>query len=74
MEEKKFLATKETIKEFTGKLKFKNVLMEGVDDMIGVIVNNLLGDKLAEKIPDDILPIVQEAIKTAVAEMPEIEI
>lgn len=74
MEEKKYLATKETVKELMAKLKFKNPLLEGLDDMLGVLVNNILGDKLAEKIPDDILPIVQESIKMAISEMPEVEI
>ena len=74
MEEKKYLATKETMKQLTGKIKFKNVVFEGLDDMLGVLLNNIFGDKLAEKIPDDILPIVQESIKTAIEEMPEIEI
>ena len=74
MEEKKYLATKETVKELTAKLKFKNGVFEGIDDMVGVLLNNIFGENIAEKIPEDILPMVQEAIKVAIAEMPEIEI
>ena len=70
----KVLMTKETVKELGAKLKFKNVVFEAVDDPVLLLVNNSLLSKIAEKLPEDILPLVQETIANVIHEMPEIEI
>ena len=70
----KKLMTKETIKALGAKLKFKNKLIEVADDPTLNLINNLILDKVAEKLTDEALAIVQETIATVIEEMPEIEI
>jgi hypothetical protein len=71
--EKKIM-TKETAKALGAKLKFKNKLYEAVDDPTISLINNLILDKIAEKLPDEVLLVVQETIAMVIDEMPEIEI
>lgn len=66
--------TKETIKALGAKLKFKNKLVEAADDPGLNLINNLILDKVAEKLSDEVLAVVQEALITVIDEMPEIEI
>lgn len=70
----KKLMTKETVKALGAKLKFKNKLIEAVDDPALNLINNLILDKVAEKLTDEILAVMQETIATVIEEMPEIEI
>jgi hypothetical protein len=70
----KYLVSKEDMKTVGKKLVFKNKLYEGVDDPLLALINKVVLNKIAEKIPDNVLVIVQEALKSAIEEMPEIEI
>lgn len=70
----KVLMSKETVAELEKKIKFSNKIAEALDATAFGLVNKLLLNKIAEKLPDDILPVVQEALKTVIEEMPEIEI
>lgn len=70
----KYLMTDETVKELADKLKFNNKIAEAFDDTALKLLNKLVFAKLAEKIPEDILPIVQQALEMTVQEMPTIEI
>lgn len=66
--------TKETVKALGVKLKFKNKLIEVADDPALNLINNLILNKVAEKLSDEVLTVVQETIATVINEMPEIEI
>lgn len=70
----KKLMTKETVKALGVKLKFKNKLIEVADDPALNLINNLILNKVAEKLSDEVLTVVQETIATVINEMPEIEI
>ena len=70
----KKLMTKETIKALGAKLKFKNKIAEAADDPLLNMFNNLVLDKVAEKLSDEVLNVVVEALETVIEEMPEVEI
>lgn len=71
---KKKLMTPETVKVLEGKVKFSNKVMEVADGPLFNLVNNILLDKLAEKLPEATLEVVQATLKEVIDEMPEIEI
>ena len=66
--------TKETMKALAAKLKFNNKLAEALDDTVLNLINNLLLDKIAEKLSDEVLAALQESIATVIEEMPDVEI
>ena len=68
------LMSSETEKELGKKLKFKNSILEIVDDPLVKIIDNKVLHPLAQKLPPDILPVVIAALAEVVSEMPEIEI
>ena len=70
----KFLISKEDMKTVGKKLIFKNKLAEGLDDSMLALFNRLVLDKIAEKLSDELLPTVQEALSAAIEAMPEVEI
>ena len=72
--DEKFLISKEDMKTVGGKLVFKNKLYEAVDDSALALFNKFVLNKIAEKLPEDILPVVQDALKAAIEMMPEVEI
>jgi len=72
--DEKYLMSKETTKKLGDKLKFNNKIAEAFDDTALNLLNKLVLNKIAAKLPEDILPVVQEALITVIEEMPEIEI
>lgn len=72
--EDKYLMSKETTKKLSDKLKFNNKIAEAFDDAALNLLNKLILNKIAEKLPEDILPVVQDALVVVIDEMPEIEI
>lgn len=69
-----YLVSKEDMKTVGQKLVFKNKIYEALDDSTLSLFNKLVLNKIAEKIPESILPTLQEALSAAINEMPEIEI
>ena len=74
MSEEKYLMKKETVKVLGDKLHFHNPIIEAVDDPVLLLINKMVLDPLAEKIPEDILPTVQAALELVIDEMPTVEI
>ena len=74
MSEFKGLMSPETEKMAGAKFKFKNVIVEAVDDLFISIVDNNILDPLAKKLPPEILSVVREALAAVIQEMPVIEI
>jgi hypothetical protein len=73
-EEFKGAMSPETEKKLDSKLKFKNKLIEAVDGLAVKTVDNYLLSPLIEKLPEDVRPVVIEALAAVVDEMPEVEI
>ena len=70
----KVIMTKETAKLLGQKLKFQNNVAEIIDDTAINLLNKLILNKLAQKLSDDLLAVIQEAVRSTIEEMPEIEI
>jgi len=73
-DEIKGLMSPETEKALGKKLKFKNVVLEVVDDPLIKIIDNSILDPLSEKLPEDILTVVRAALAEVIEEMPEMEV
>ena len=64
----------ETEKLLGEKLKFKNKILELVDDPLITIIDNKLLSPLVKKIPVEYQDVVKEALAAVVVEMTPIEI
>lgn len=71
--EKKLISV-EKMKQLAEKLHFKNKAIELVDNPVLNLINNVLLDKIAEKLSDEALKVVQQTIEEVIDDMPEIEI
>lgn len=64
----------ETEKKLEEKLKFKNKIIEAVDGIAIKTIDDQLLSPLVAKLPEDMQPVVIEALAAVIDEMPEVEI